>query len=153
MSAYFRLMDPPEQAKDWGLAVIRIVVGLTFLLHGWQKFFEFGIPGITNAFGQMGVPVPEIAGPLVAIVELVGGAALMVGFLTRLVAIPLAIDMLAAVLLVRLPGGFFAPMGFEYELLLFTCSIGFLIGGPGAASIDRTIAGIRSRAAYAEGRV
>ncbi len=153
MSAYFRLMDPPEQAKDWGLAIIRIVVGFTFLMHGWQKVFSFGLAGTASAFEQMGAPMPEITGSLVSIVELVGGAALMVGFMTRLVAIPLAIDMLSAMLIVHLPNGFFLPTGVEAVLLLFAGAVCCVIGGPGTLSIDRALAEVRSRAAYTEGRV
>jgi putative oxidoreductase len=153
MSSYFRLMDPPEQAKDWGLAIIRIVLGLTFMLHGWQKVFEYGIPGVTQAFGQMGAPLPGITGPLVSALELAGGAALIVGLLTRLVAIPLAIDMLGAIFLVVLPmKGISAPLAFELELILLVGALAMLIGGPGALSIDGAIARAHSRAAFATGR-
>ena len=96
----------------------------------------------------MGVPAPEVTGPLVAIVELVAGAALLVGLLTRLVAIPLAIDMLAAILLVHAPNGFFVPMGMELVLLLFVGALGSALAGPGALSFDRMIARSRARAPF-----
>jgi putative oxidoreductase len=147
MSTFFRLAGPPEHMKDWAIALVRLVVGLTFFLHGWQKLFDFGIPGVTQGFTRMGVPMPEITAPLVALVEFVAGASLMIGFLTRLVAIPLAIDMLVAILLVHLRGGFFAPSGVELVLLLFTGAVAMALGGPGALSMDGIFADFRSRAA------
>jgi putative oxidoreductase len=70
----------------------------------------------------------------------------MIGFLTRLVAIPLAIDMLAAMFLVSLKNGFFVSQrGVELELLLFAGSLAMVLGGPGALSIDRVLSSARSR--------
>jgi putative oxidoreductase len=152
MSALFRMAEPPEQMKDWAIGLVRFVVGLTFFLHGWQKAFEFGFAGVTGAFTRMGVPMPELTAPLVGLVELVGGAALMIGFVTRLVALPLAFNMLMAIVLVKLGGGFFSPAGIELELLLLVGALAMAIGGPGAFSIDRAIAEMRSRAAYADTR-
>jgi putative oxidoreductase len=146
MSAFFRMAEPPEQMKDWAIGVIRLVVGLTFFLHGWQKLMDFGIAGVTQGFTQMGVPMPEVTAPLVSLVEFVCGASLMIGFLTRLVAIPLAIDMLAAMFLVSLKNGFFVSQrGVELELLLFAGSLAMVLGGPGALSIDRVLSSARSR--------
>jgi putative oxidoreductase len=153
MSAFFRMAEPPEQMKDWAIGLVRFVVGLSFFLHGWQKVFEFGFAGVTGAFTQMGAPMPEITAPLVSLVELLGGGALMIGFATRLVAIPLAFDMLMAIVLVHLPSGFFAPQGVELVLLLFIGALAMAVGGPGAVSVDRAISSLRSRSAYVDNRV
>jgi putative oxidoreductase len=154
MSAFFRMAEPPEQMKDWAIAVVRLVVGLTFFLHGWQKLIDFGIARMTQGFTQMGVPMPELTAPLVSLVEFAGGGLLMIGFLTRLVAIPLAIDMLAAMFLVTLKNGFFAAQGgAELELLLFAGALGMALGGPGALSIDRVLGSVRTRAALGDSRV
>ena len=123
-----------------GIALVRIITGIIFLAHGYQKFFVYGLAGATNAFTQMGVPAPSITAPLVAIVELGGGIALILGLLTRLAALALAIDMFVAVVLVRLKGGFFAPNGAEFEIILCVASIALVIAGAGALSIDEAIA-------------
>jgi putative oxidoreductase len=127
-----------------GIALVRIITGCVFAAHGYQKFFIFGLDGATGAFTQMGIPAPGITAPLVAILELGGGIALILGLLTRLAALGLAINMLGAIFLVRLKGGFFIPNGAEYEIVLCVACIGLVIAGAGALSVDDAIAGRRS---------
>ncbi|HLH22419.1 MAG TPA: DoxX family protein [Chloroflexota bacterium] len=140
MKAFLRLAEPSPELKEWGLAVLRVVVGFTFLMHGWQKLFMLGLAGTVAMFGQMGVPVPELTGPLVGALELVGGAALLVGLGTRWLAALLALDMLVAILLVHLPHGFFAPMGAELPLVLLGGAAALVLAGPGAFALDRLVA-------------
>lgn len=130
-----------------GIALVRIITGCVFLAHGYQKFFVFGIAGATGAFGQMGVPAPTIIAPLVAVVELVGGIALILGLLTRLAALGLAIDMLGAIFIVHLKNGFFLPNGVEFALTLCVSCLGLVIAGAGALSIDEAIASRRATVA------
>ncbi len=140
MDIYRRLASPAPLSPDWALAVLRVVVGFTFLMHGWQKLFELGFAGTMEMFVQMSVPLPGLTGPLVSVVELVGGALLLIGLATRLAAIVLAIDMLVAVLLVHLAGGFFVPYGVELVLLLLAGAVALVLGGPGAFALDRLLA-------------
>jgi putative oxidoreductase len=135
--------DPRRQGT--GLAILRIIIGIVFMAHGGQKLFVYGFAGVTGAFTQMGVPLPGITGPLVAILEFFGGLALVIGLLTRLAALGLAIDMLGAILLVHLAAGFFLPNGYEFALTLLGASVALAVGGPGILSVDETIA--RRRAA------
>ena len=140
MDAYRRFIAPSPGALSWRLAVLRVVVGFTFFMHGWQKLFQYGIPGVTGAFTQMGVPLPAVTAPLVAVLEFVGGALLLVGLATPLVALLLAGDMLGATLLVHLKNGFFLPNGVEFVLLLLAGAVAILLAGPGAFALDRLIA-------------
>src|SRR3712207_2186784 len=96
---------PSTQA--WGLTVLRIVTGIIFVMHGWQKIAMFGLAGFTGFLTELGVPAPGIAAVIVIAVEVVGGLALILGLGTRWVAIPLALDMLVALLTVHLAAGFF----------------------------------------------
>ena len=68
------------------LTVLRVILGFLFAAHGWQKFNEWTIAGTQASFAKMGVPASDIMAPAVAVHELGGGAALIQGILTRVVA-------------------------------------------------------------------
>ncbi|HJU69514.1 MAG TPA: DoxX family protein [Gemmatimonadaceae bacterium] len=123
-----------------GIALVRIIVGVIFIAHGYMKFFVMGIPGTTGFFAQVGVPAASLMAPFVATLEVAGGIALVLGLLTRLAALGLAINMLVAIFLVRLEGGFFAPNGAEFEILLCIACVALVIAGAGAFSADEAIA-------------
>jgi putative oxidoreductase len=135
----------PAGRTDLALAVLRVVAGIVFAAHGAQKLFVYGFGGVTGAFAQMGAPLPEITGPLVALVEFLGGLALIAGLLTRLAGLGLAITMLGAIVLVHLAGGFFLPNGIEFALTLLAVAVTFVITGAGRYSLDHAIAGRRAR--------
>ena len=140
------LGSPSARQVSLGIAILRIAVGCIFVAHGYMKLFVWGIGGTTNAFTGMGVPVPTLTAPLVGVLEFFGGIALIVGILTRVIALGMAIDMLCAILLVRLKGGFFAPNGAEFEILLFAASLALVVTGAGTLSIDEARALRRSPA-------
>ena len=129
-------LGAPKQI-DLGLAVLRVVTGLVFAAHGYQKFFIMGIDGTTGFFTQLGVPLPGIAAILVATLELVGGIAVILGVFTRIIAVPLAIDLATAIVLFHAKNGFFVPAGIEFVLTLMAASIALALAGPGSPSIDR----------------
>jgi putative oxidoreductase len=132
------------RAVDTGIAILRVVVGIVFVAHGAQKVFQFGFAGVTQGFAQMNIPLPAITGPGVALLELIGGAMLIVGLLTRPVALLLMIDMIGAIVLVHLRSGFFLPQGYEFALTLGAASLALALTGAGAFSLDGVIAGRRS---------
>lgn len=125
---------------DAGLALLRIVVGLVFMVHGGQKLFVFGLDGVSGGFAQMGVPLAGVLGPLVAAGEFLGGLALIAGFLTRVAGVGLALIMVGAIFTVHLPAGFFLPNGYEFVLTLFAASGMLALTGAGRYSVDRMFA-------------
>ncbi len=131
---------PSRRQIDAALALLRVVLGVTFILHGGQKLFVFGFDGVTGAFGQMGIPAPGFFGPLVALVEFFGGIAITLGLLTRLAALGIGSTMVVAILTVHLKQGFFNPGGVEVPLSLLGSAIALVIAGAGAYSVDSVIA-------------
>lgn len=120
--------------------ILRVVVGFLFVAHGWQKFNEWTIAGTTAAFGDMGVPLADVTAPVVAGLELVGGIALILGFLTRPVALLLTLNMLGAMFLVHLSAGVFvANNGYELVLLLGAAALALALVGPGRVSLDHAL--------------
>lgn len=101
----------PVTRLDLGLMILRVIVGFVFVFHGYDKLFVSGIPGVTGFFTQVGAPLPDITAPLVSVLEFAGGIALILGFLTPVVAALLAVDVLSALFLVHLPNGFAAQNG------------------------------------------
>ena len=121
----------------WGMIPIRLVVGLVFLMHGGQKLLVFGVAGTTDIMAKLGLPAPMLCALIVITVELLGGAAILLGAFTRLAGALLAFEMVVAILVARVHGGFFAPYGFEFELTLLAACLTFALHGPGQVSLER----------------
>ena len=130
-------MSKTENMVDWGLLILRVVVGLVFFIHGWQKLFVFGFGGTAGFLGSIGIPLPMVLGVLLILTEFFGGLALMLGLYTRWVTIPLAIDNIVALFIYHSPNGFFATnQGFEFVLTLLAVNVAFMLIGAGAFSVD-----------------
>src|SRR4029078_1893175 len=113
------------------LTLLRVVVGVVFLMHGYQKWFMMGIPGVTGFFTSLGAPVPVISAYVVATLELAGGIALILGLFTRIFAIPLMLDLAGAIILFHAKNGFFVPKGVEFVLTLLTATLVLALAGGG----------------------
>ncbi|AUN39480.1 DoxX (plasmid) [Tsukamurella tyrosinosolvens] len=101
------------------LTVARVILGVVFFAHGWQKVVTNGLSGTAGAFEKMGVPAPTLSAWFAGLAELLGGALLIVGFAVPIVAIVLIIDMLGAIFTVHIDSGFFATGGgIELPLVL-----------------------------------
>lgn len=82
--------------------LIRLLAGVVFLSEGIQKFLFPDLLGV-GRFTKIGIPAPEAMAPFVGVVEITCGSLLLLGFLTRLAAIPLIIDMVVAILSTKVP--------------------------------------------------
>ncbi|HKW49008.1 MAG TPA: DoxX family protein [Gemmatimonadaceae bacterium] len=131
--------------ERWGLIPLRLVVGVVFLMHGAQKLFVFGIAGTADIMAKLGIPLPALAATIVIAAEVLGGLAIMVGWFTRWAGIVLAIEMLVAIPVARLKGGFFAPYGFEFEFTLLGACLTFAALGSGGVSLERVLGARRAQ--------
>jgi putative oxidoreductase len=122
------------------LLVLRLALGAIFIAHGAQKVFVYGFAGTSASFGDMGVPLEGVMGPLVALLELVGGILLVLGVATRVVAAALTVNMIVATLLVHLAAGIFVTEGgYELTLMLGAASLALVLAGPGRLSLDTVL--------------
>lgn len=151
MSTSLLIPESSPRRLAAAFALLRAVLGTVFVAHGAQKLFVYGLGGVAGSFEAMGVPFPGVTGPLVALVEFLGGLAIVAGLLTRLAAVGVATVMLGAMLLVHLPAGFFLPNGVEFTLMLFTAAVTLAVTGPGAWSLDALVAGRESPATPVRG--
>lgn len=138
------LLHPATKAPalaDLGLLVARVALGVILLAHGWQKFNEWTIDGTVAGFTDMGIPLPDITAPAVAVAELVGGGMLILGLLTPIVAAINAVSMVGAFFLVHLENGLFiGDNGYELVLAIFAGLIVLVVSGAGKFSVDGLIA-------------
>jgi len=90
------------RAPGWSIRV-RLLVGLVvFFPEGIQKLIFPDILGV-GRFAHIGIPFPEVLGPFVGVVETVCGALIILGFCTRLAAIPLIVIMIVAIVSTKVP--------------------------------------------------
>ena len=120
----------------YGLLLIRVALGVVMVAHGAQKLFTFGHAGIAQGFGQMGMPLPQVAAAVIIAVEFLGGLMMLAGLLTRYVGAAFGFAMIVATVMVHLPNGFFLPTGYEFTLMLAAAAFGLALTGPGKYSVD-----------------
>ncbi len=138
-------------ATDDSLAtsILRLMLGVVFFAHGAQKmlgwFGGFGFTGTMHLFtGVMHIPAPLAFLAIAA--EFFGGVGLIFGFLTRIAAFGIGVNMLVAIMTVHHAFGFFMNWtgtqkgeGFEFHLLVLAIVAFLVIRGAGAFSVDRLL--------------
>jgi len=135
--------------NDAAITILRLVLGVVFFAHGAQKALGlFGGPGFSSTIGffqQIGIPAWLAVLAIAA--EFLGGLGLLVGFLTRIAALGIIVNMVVAILMVHSRVGFFMNWsgkqpgeGYEFHLLAIALGLAILIKGAGAFSVDRILA-------------
>ena len=130
--------------RPYGPAALRLCVGAVFVAHGLQKLFGLwggqGLDGTAAMLASWGLNPAQPLAILVGVGELGGGALLIIGLLTRWVALAMMVEVSVAVWKVNYLNGFFLTSssgpGVEYRLVVIGALLCLMLGGPGALSID-----------------
>jgi putative oxidoreductase len=119
--------------------LVRLFVGYFFFETGWAKTHD--LEGFTHRFAQWGIPHPAFNAALSAYAELIGGALTVIGFGTRIVSIPMIVNMAVAIAAVNLKHVTGLNDFVELDEPLYAlCYFWLMIDGPGRASLDYLIA-------------
>lgn len=112
---------------DAALLLLRVVLGVIFIIHGWQKLFGgVGVDGFSQFLASLSVPMPLFFAWVVSIVEFFGGIAVLLGAWTRIAALLIAIDMFFAFVLTKMA----LPQG-DLDLSLFAIAVALVLAGSG----------------------
>lgn len=126
----------------FGLTVLRVILGVTFMMHGAQKLFGAfgggGLDGTAKFMSSLGLEPGFLMALLAGLGEFGGGLLLVLGLFTRFGAFLTAIVSLVAMLSVHITKGFFmATGGYEFTLVLLAASLAVLVEGAGKCSVDK----------------
>jgi putative oxidoreductase len=127
-------------ARDVALLLVRLVLGVVLIAHGWQKLMTKGIGATTEGFIENGIPAAPVSAVFVIVVELLGGILVLVGAATALVGVLVALVMLGAVLFVHLGSGVFVSNGgWELAGLVGATALALAAAGSGRLSVDHMV--------------
>jgi putative oxidoreductase len=137
----------PPSVRDAALLVARLLLGVVLIAHGWQKVVTNGLGATAEGFGRMGVPAAPVSAAYAGIVELVGGALLLVGAATAVVGVLVVLDMLGAALIVHGANGVMVTNG-GWELVGVIAAAALVLAAVGAGrySVDHAVAARRTPA-------
>jgi putative oxidoreductase len=124
----------------YSLTLIRIALGLILITHGFPKLFGDGAAGASRNFVNFGWAYPLAWAYFIGVLEVVGGAMLAVGFLTRAVALAFAIEMAVISFAVLWPNWGWTQRGMEYALFMGIVSLAIFFRGGERYSVDGLLA-------------
>ena len=127
-----------ETLKPWGIAVIRVSLGVVLVVHSiYLKLFIYSLPGTAAFFASIGLPA--VLGYVVFAIEAVAGIALILGWQTRAAALAVIPILLGATWAHWSAGWLFtnAGGGWEYPALLSFLAIAQALLGDGAFAVAR----------------
>ena len=133
--------------RQYGATVLRLFLGVTFLMHAYLAFVIYTPAGAAAFNAKMGIPLPEVAAWFTILAHGLGGLMMILGLWTRWAALANLPVMLGALVFVHLSQGYFlkgvlvgsAPQaaGYEYVLLIVGATLAQVLLGGGALAITR----------------
>lgn len=133
-----RFLEAVDRVQWLAPLLARLAVGLVFTSTGWGKVHN--LAKVTGFFEQLGIPLPGFNAVLVGYSELIGGAFIVIGLMTRLATLPLVVSMVVAILTAKRADihNLFDLVGFD-EFTYLSVLVVIAIIGPGAASLDNVL--------------
>lgn len=129
-----RLSAALDQYKSYGIGLLRIATGLLLFQAGYTKAFVWGLTAVSGNFAKMGIILPQVTGPMIAGLELAGGALLAVGLFTRYLGLIFAVQFVVASYAVAVLLGK-GLAGAKLEILLVIVSLVLATNGGGALNL------------------
>ncbi len=129
-----------------GLLVLRIGIGLAFILHGFPKLFLGGAAGLAKGLAATGIPGGIVGAYLAGIAEIVGGILLVLGLLTRPAGVVMAFNMLVALTFHLSKGDLFLTYSHAIESGIVFLAL--LISGAGKFSLDHLFWGEKTETSF-----
>ena len=126
-------------SNEIGKVILRAILGITFFIHGLSKF-QGGISNTAGYFDSLGIP--GFMAYVVALLELIGGIALLLGIGTKIVSALFAVIMIGAILTAKLSLGFLGNgqmAGYELDIVLLAMSIYFILSNRSILSLDHKL--------------
>ncbi len=127
-----------ERLRPFVALTSRVILGAIMLAHGWSKVIPRGsLYNFAHMVAHLGLPY--WLGYVAAFTEFFGGIALILGLLTPIAALGVAIEMAVAIVKVNLRRGLTGTQGYELPLSLFALALLILADGPGYLAVDRVL--------------
>lgn len=141
-----------NRLQQLSLLPLRLIVGYGFVAHGYAKLVR-GPDNFAAVLQAIGIPQAHVMSWVTIIIELAGGAAVLLGALVGFAILPMAAVLVTAMLTVHLRYGFssiklqaitahgaqFGPPGYEVDLLYLACMVTLAVAGVGPFTVDGLI--------------
>lgn len=136
----------PGTARDIGLLLARVLLGVVMFAHGYQKMIINGIGRTTEGFQNLEIPLAIVSASFVTVVEFTGSVLLLAGAATTLVCALMGVIMVGAGIFVHIPNGIFvANRGWELVGVIGVGLLFLMAAGPGRFSVDHWVRGLQAR--------
>ena len=133
----------------WGITILRATAGLILVVAAFEKFFGGGFAGFTQVVTSLGIPLPQFFGIFIPLLELIGGALLLVGLGARWVAVLFVVEFVVTSFVLKVPRQ--PPFGgwdsMRIDLMLLATSVAIVAVGPGPFALESLMLRRRSSSA------
>src|ERR1700689_78015 len=122
-----------EKLRPVSLLLIRLAVGAIFIVYGYEKY-QRGFAAASQAMVHL--KLPAFFGYIAIVLELGGGIFLVLGLLTRVIGLLMAVEMVVAIFAAHMGSGILAIHSYQFELALGAAALALGTFGAGAISLD-----------------